>query len=180
MIDYVRFPCSTLSRKKSYSYSGIKFQTQFMIYYQRTATRNGVGYVPGYLTAWWRHQMETFSALLALCVINSLVTGEFPAKGQWSGALMHFFIFAWMNGWVNNLEAGDLRHYHAHYDLTVTEHASLSDHSINCLTTTKHDLTQSCHRFMTLYYVLMPKQISLFHIPILHSNWWFKFPIWSW
>ena len=29
---------------------------------------------------WWRHQMETFSALLALCVGNSLVTGKFPAQ----------------------------------------------------------------------------------------------------
>ena len=29
---------------------------------------------------WWRHQMETFSALLALCAGNSLVTGEFPAQ----------------------------------------------------------------------------------------------------
>ena len=26
---------------------------------------------------WWRHQMETFFALLALCVRNSPVTGEF-------------------------------------------------------------------------------------------------------
>ena len=29
---------------------------------------------------WWRHQMETFSALLALCVGNSPVTGEFPLQ----------------------------------------------------------------------------------------------------
>ena len=29
---------------------------------------------------WWRHQMETFSALLAICVGNSPVTGEFPAQ----------------------------------------------------------------------------------------------------
>ena len=28
---------------------------------------------------WWRHQMETFSSLLALCAGNSPVTGEFPA-----------------------------------------------------------------------------------------------------
>ena len=28
---------------------------------------------------WWRHQMETFSALLALCAGNSPVTGEFPS-----------------------------------------------------------------------------------------------------
>ena len=32
------------------------------------------------LSAWWRHEMETFSALLALCTGNSLVTGEFPAQ----------------------------------------------------------------------------------------------------
>ena len=29
---------------------------------------------------WWRHQMETFSALMAICVGNSLVTGEFPTQ----------------------------------------------------------------------------------------------------
>ena len=29
---------------------------------------------------WWRHQMETFSALLALCAGNSSVTGEFPSQ----------------------------------------------------------------------------------------------------
>ena len=30
--------------------------------------------------AWWRHQMEIFSALLAICAENSPVTGEFPAQ----------------------------------------------------------------------------------------------------
>ena len=29
---------------------------------------------------WWRHEMEAFSALLALCAGNSLVTGEFPTQ----------------------------------------------------------------------------------------------------
>ena len=29
---------------------------------------------------WWRHQMETFAALLALCAGNSPVAGEFPAQ----------------------------------------------------------------------------------------------------
>ena len=33
-----------------------------------------------YLTPWWRHQMETFSALLAICAGNSPVPGEFPAQ----------------------------------------------------------------------------------------------------
>ena len=30
--------------------------------------------------SWWRHQMETFSALLALGAGNSPVTGEFPSQ----------------------------------------------------------------------------------------------------
>ena len=30
--------------------------------------------------AWWRHQLETFSALLTLCAGNSPVTGEFHAQ----------------------------------------------------------------------------------------------------
>ena len=29
---------------------------------------------------WWRHQMETFSALLAICAGNSPVPGEFPIQ----------------------------------------------------------------------------------------------------
>ena len=30
--------------------------------------------------SWWRHQMETFSALLAICAGNSPVNGEFSAQ----------------------------------------------------------------------------------------------------
>ena len=30
--------------------------------------------------SWWRHQMETFSELLAICAGNSPVIGEFPAQ----------------------------------------------------------------------------------------------------
>ena len=42
-----------------------------------------------------------------------------PHKGQWRRALLFSFICVWINGWVNNREAGDLRHYRAHYDVTV-------------------------------------------------------------
>ena len=30
--------------------------------------------------SWWRHQMETFSAVLAICAGNSPVPGEFPSQ----------------------------------------------------------------------------------------------------
>ena len=32
------------------------------------------------MKTWWRHHIETFSALLALCVGNSPVTDEFPSQ----------------------------------------------------------------------------------------------------
>ena len=60
------------------------------------------------------------SALLATCAGNSPVTGEFPAhKGQWRGALMFSLICAWINDWVNNREAGDLRRHRTHCDVIV-------------------------------------------------------------
>ena len=73
---------------------------------------------------WWRHQIETLSALLALCEGNSPV--NYPHKGQWRRALMFSSICAWINGWVNNREAGYLRHHRAHYDVTVMRTTSLA------------------------------------------------------
>ena len=69
--------------------------------------------------SWWRHQIETFSALLAICAGNSPVPVNSPHKGQWRGALMFTLICVWINGWVNNGEAGDLRRHRVHYDAIV-------------------------------------------------------------
>ena len=44
---------------------------------------------------------------------------NFPHKGQWRGALMFSLIYVWINDWVNNREAGDLRRQHGHYDVIV-------------------------------------------------------------
>ena len=64
--------------------------------------------------------METFSALLALC------TG--PHKGQWRGALIYYFICAWINGWINNHEAGDLRRHRDHYDVILMVQTGMLTH----------------------------------------------------
>ena len=40
-----------------------------------------------------------------------------PLRGQWRGAVMFSLICTWINGRVNNGEAGDLRCYRAHYDV---------------------------------------------------------------
>ena len=67
-----------------------------------------------WINPWWRHQMETFSALLALCVGNSPITGEFPTQRPVTRSFDVFF--ALRNGWVNNGEAGDFKSHRAHYE----------------------------------------------------------------
>ena len=52
--------------------------------------------------------METYSALLAIC-----------AQTPVTRSLVFSFICAWLNGWVNNREAGDLRRHWALYDVPV-------------------------------------------------------------
>ena len=42
-----------------------------------------------------------------------------PHKGQWRGALMFSSICAYINDWINNREAGDLRRHSAHCDVIV-------------------------------------------------------------
>ena len=69
---------------------------------------------------WWRHQMETFSAILDLCAGNSPVLGEFATQRP---VTRSFEVFLWakprINGWINNRYAGDLRRHRAHYDVIV-------------------------------------------------------------
>ena len=61
----------------------------------------------------WKHFPHYWP--LVWGIQRSLVNS--PHKGQWHGALMFSFICTWINAQVNNREAGDLRHHHAHYDV---------------------------------------------------------------
>ena len=75
-----------------------------------------------HLCTWWRHQMETFSALLAICAGNSPVPVEFLSQRPVTRSFDVFFDLRWINGWVNNGEGGDLRCRRAHYDVIVNKH----------------------------------------------------------
>ena len=78
--------------------------------------------------------METFSALLALCVGNSQATSEFPSQRPVTCSIDVVFIYAWINFWVNKHEAGDLRCHRAHYDVIVMRRQGISNHGIDSIT----------------------------------------------
>ena len=66
-----------------------------------------------------------------------------PHKDQWHGALMFSLNYVWINGWVNNREAGDLRRYRAHYDVTVM--TTLTDDEVSM--SMNHKLHLKCGRW---------------------------------
>ena len=49
--------------------------------------------------SWWRHQMGTFSALLAICAGNSPASGEFPAQRPVTRSFDGFFDLC-LNKWL--------------------------------------------------------------------------------
>ena len=69
--------------------------------------------------SWWRHQLQTFSALFVLVQSIHRSPVNSPHKGQWPGAFMFSLIYTWTSGWVNNQDAGDLRRHRAHCDVTI-------------------------------------------------------------
>ena len=63
--------CQATCRQQAFKYAGLQVR--------------GLSYT------WWRHQMETFSALLAICAGNSPVPCEFPAQRPVTSGFDVFF-----------------------------------------------------------------------------------------
>ena len=75
-----------------------------------------------YFQAWWRHQMKTFSALLALCAGNSPVTAEFPSQRPVTRSFDVFFDLRlnkrlnkqWWGWWFETPSRSSWRHCNGH------------------------------------------------------------------
>ena len=69
---------------------------------------------------WWHHQLEPhFPRYWPFLQGIHRSPVNFTHKGQWRGALMFSLICAWINNWVVNREADDLRRHRGHYDVNV-------------------------------------------------------------
>ena len=106
-------------RRRDFSEFQIKIQSisQTINAFENIISKNGRHFV---LTTmpWWRHQRETFSALLAFCAGNSPVTGEFPSQRPVTRGFGIFFDLRLNKGLCEYRDAGDLRRYRTHYDVT--------------------------------------------------------------
>ena len=79
------------------------------------------------MTPWWCHQMETFSALLAICARNSPVPGEFPTQRPVTRSFDVFFDLRlnkrlskqWWGWWFETLSRPFWRHCNDRGNLSV-------------------------------------------------------------
>ena len=77
--------------------------------------------------SWWRHQMETFSALLAICAGNSPVLGEFPTQRPVTRSFDVFFDLRlnkrlskqWWGWWCETLSRPIWRHSNGDSEVTL-------------------------------------------------------------
>ena len=97
-----------------YKSSNFDGQRHTCVYAAYDSTRPSTGTMLSAKLTWWRHQMETFSALLALCVGNSPVTGEFPTQRPVMRSFDVFFVLR-----LNKRLSKFLRRHRAHYDVIV-------------------------------------------------------------
>ena len=97
----------------------------------------------------WKHIPRYWPFVLGIhwSPVNS------PHKSQWRGALMFSLICTWLNCWVNNREAGDLRCHHTHYDIIVMEVTVMDNMGkiIQFPTTTKYNKAQTMCIILGIY-----------------------------
>ena len=103
-----------------------------------------------------------------------------PHKGQWRLALMFPLICVWINDWVNNGEAGDLRRYRIHYDVTVMCDNCIDKQKLILLAKSKMKWFYS--HFIDSYFpfdiiISQTKNLKQKQIPLkrlAESVWWYR------
>ena len=85
-------------------------------------------------TSWWRHQMETFSALLAICAGSSPVPAEFPGQRPVTRSFDVFFDLRLNKRLSKQWWAGDLRRYRGYYDVIAMYPTLLNELAVDFIT----------------------------------------------
>ena len=105
--------------------------------------------------SWWRHQMETFSALLTICAGNSPVPGEFPAQRPVMRSFDVLFDLR-LNKPLSKREAGDLSCHRAHYDVIVMSTFVIEIRWLLASPMRSHDLFSSTKLYSILITIKTP------------------------
>ena len=118
----------------------MKFQSEFKHFHSRKCTwtcrlRNGAHFVSASMCQCTANGVNNLVSEHQGCFHDDVIkwkhfprylpdvcgefTGNSSHKSHWGEALMFSLICSWLNGHVNNWDAGDLRRHCAHYDIPV-------------------------------------------------------------
>ena len=95
-----------------------------------------------------------------------------PHKDQWRGALMFTLICVWINGYVNNREAGDLRRHRAHYNVIVMKKGDWDVIFPGNMSSYVHVaiwFSKTCHLLWCWNILVLPASLSLTNIAGFNS-----------
>ena len=132
-----------------------------------------------YVYSWWRYQMETFSALLAICAGNSPVPGEFPAQRPVTRNFDVFFDLnkrlskQWWGWWFETLSCSLWRHCNV-FGFLVVSFPLLLWCGVWLLS-----IVFLCYLvFPLILFMLYATILRLLFFPILTLSWFFLFLSW--
>ena len=154
------------------------------------------------LIPWWRHQVETFSALLALCAGNSPVTREFPTQRPVTRNFNAFFDLClnrrlskqWLGWWFETQSRPLWRQCYATQQIGVHETLLCYIHVRTIVSSTKSTFVLMLNAWCVFYVFECALSVSFqithmnigslgvyFEFTLLSSAWWtqngFKSPI---
>ena len=123
---------------------------------------------------WWRHQMETFTALLAICAGNSSVLGEFPTQRPVTRSFDVFFDLRlnkqlskqWWGWWFETLSHPLWRHHNVNSRISTTIDRQLIMNIKKSIYTTK------VKSFTYKKFVSIPKISGACSAKLLQAQYW--------
>ena len=91
-----------------------------------------------------------------------------PHKGQRRGALMFSLSCGWINGWVNNCEAGDLRRHRAHCDVIVMWILGTMEYIFQNANTRMYSNNSTC-KYLSQYKSIFEYYVFMVYPTIIHK-----------
>ena len=162
------------SQELSYCYKPLTYK-----FHSFTHSVVQVAHCQLYPSSWWRHQMETFFALLAICAGNSPVTSEFPTQRPVTRSFDVFFdlrLNIWLSkqswGWWFETPLRSWRHCNESYGIvwicTQVCYALFGLNYINMCVYNTHRFVHTKSRFKRYGVLMLFRRLQLIKSCLVH------------
>ena len=114
---------------------------------------------------WWCHQMEAFSALLALCVGNLPVTSKFPTQRAIHAYSDIFWVWVHISLKTKNQMTGDLRLHDVHMTSSYWSCSNLAQNCTCIDNDTNNNINSHQNFFVNIDQTIDSLILQIKHVP---------------